>query len=208
MRKVRLPELEVGSYKLKVLDFDIESRPLGWYGGDFTHQEVTAISSAWVDDPVDSMEVLTISKRAGSEKRMLKKFRKRFDEADMLVGHYIRGFDLPQINAAMLEFGLPGLSDILTHDTKNDLTKFQGVSKSQKNLGALLGIEAPKVDMSVPDWREANRLSRDGIAKTKIRVVGDVLQNIEMYKELKRRGFLTKPKLWTPGGSGFKRYRP
>lgn len=205
--KVRLPEVKVGSYKLRALDFDIESRPLGWYGGDWVHQEITAIASAWVDDPVDSMEVWTLSKRGGT-KRMLRKFRKRLAEADMLVGHYIRGFDLPQVNAAMLEFGLPSLEPILTHDTKNDLIKFQGVSKSQKNLGALLGIEAPKVDMSVPDWREANRLTRTGIAKTKIRVAGDVLQNIEMYNELKRRGFLAKPKLWTPGGSGFKRYRP
>lgn len=206
--KARLPSLKVGTYKLKILDFDIESRPLGWISSDYVHQEPTTIASAWLDDPEGTMQVLTITKRAGSERRMLKRFRKRLAEADMVVGHYIRGYDLPQLNAAMLEWNLPSMDPILTHDTKNDLLRFQGVSKSQKNLSDLLGLPSPKHDMSVPDWRDANRLSREGIAKSKVRASADVMQNIELYRELKRRGWLAKPKLWTPGGSGARRYQP
>lgn len=193
----------------RILDFDIESRPLGWYGGEWVHQEVTAIASAWiVDGKPDGLEVVMLDRRKGSSERMLKAFRSRYDEADMVTGHYIRGFDLPQLNAAMLEFDLGVLGDKLTHDTKGDLLRFQGMSKSQENLGSVMGIPAPKIKMSQGDWRAANRLTPEGLSLVEERVVGDVLQHIELREALMERGFLGPPKLWTPGEGKAAAYQP
>ena len=72
----------------QILCFDMEARPLGWFGGDFTHKEVTMISSAWVDHP-QTMHTYILTKRDGSGVRMVKEFLKRYDAADIVVGHYI-----------------------------------------------------------------------------------------------------------------------
>lgn len=190
---------DIGIPKGRILNFDIEMRPLGWLGSDYTHSEVTAIASAWQDDPTGTIEVYNITKRKGSTERMLKRFRRRYNSATVVAGHYIRGFDLTRLNGAYLEFDLGSLEDKYTIDTKGDLLKATGVSKSQENLGAMLGLELPKYGMTAADWRSANRLEPAGIQKMRERAIADVLQNCEMYEELKRRGFLSEPKLWSAG---------
>jgi hypothetical protein len=183
-----------------VLDFDIESRPLGWISQDYVHQEVTAICTAWIvgGEPTD-LQVHLLDRRRDSSARMLRAFKKRYDEADMVTGHYIRGFDLPQLNAAMLEFNLEGLGPKLSHDTKNDLVGMQGISKSQENLASLLGVEAPKVRMNMAMWRDANRLTNSGMLLTRDRVVGDVVQHVHLRQALIERKMLRSPRMWVPG---------
>jgi len=187
----------VESRPLKRLNFDIEARPLGWLGGDWVHKEITAIGCCWMDDP-DSMEVYLLTKRVGSAEKMMRAFAKRYAQADMVVGHFIRSYDLPTLQAEYIELGLPLLGRKLTHDTKSDLVKHHGISKSQETMGAMMGTKALKVKMTVPDWREANRLTEEGLRKTTERVAGDVLQNMQMHAELSKRGLLDVPKLWTP----------
>lgn len=186
-----------------ILDFDIEVRPLGWYGGDYVHKEPTVIASAWIFKgiPVD-LEVLYITKRAGSEKTMLKKFLKRYEMADMVTGHFIRGFDLPILNAAMHEWDLGPLPPKNSHDTKLDAIKGQGLSSSQENLGSMYELNHPKIPMTMADWRQANRLTPAGIRLAVKRAAGDVLQHVDLRNEQLRRGFLGAPKVWDPGGSG------
>lgn len=191
--------MNIGFKAKRVLDFDIEARPLGWYGGDWVHKEVTVIASAWCDAPESTLQVLFLTNKKGSAVRMLNGFKERYDAAGIVAGHYIRGFDLGTLNAMYAEHGIPGLGEKLTHDTKGDLVRMSGISKSQENLASWLGIKNPKVGMTMQDWRSANRLTPEGIALAVERAGGDVLQNIEMRAELMRRGLLGPPKLWTPG---------
>lgn len=178
-----------------ILDFDIECRPLSWYGGDYVTKEITAIAAkfigetetyCWllgVDDPVD----------------MLEGFRNLYDKADMVTGHWIRGFDLPTLIGAYIEYQLPLLGNKKTQDTKSDLIQFQGLSKSQENLAAtLLGYEKEQMDQA--RWRRANRLLEEGIADTKRRVIGDVMQHIELRERLLDLDMLKSPKMWTGSG--------
>jgi hypothetical protein len=137
---------------------------------------------------------------------MLGEFLEAYRAADMVTGHYIRGFDLPLVNAMLLEARLPLLEPKLSHDTKLDLLKISGLSKSQENLGALLGLEHPKVSMDQAKWREANRLTKKGIALTKKRVVGDVEQHGELRNEALSLGLLGPPKLWIPSSAGTAKY--
>ena len=187
----------------RVLDFDVEARPLGWIGGDYVHKEVTAIGWAWIEngEPVD-LECAQINKDYRSHKKMLKRFRDIYDQADMVTGHFIRGFDLALVNGAMAEFDLPLLDAKLAHDTKLDLVKHSGMSKSQENMSDMHDLEQPKVKMTVPKWREANRLTKRGMELTEERVLGDVVQHVEMREWMLAQGLLGPPKMWVPGGSG------
>ena len=186
-----------------IVDFDIEMRPLGWYGGDFVHAEPTAIGYLYLNGPkAGEREALCLTKRKGSMEAMLSAFRAIYDDADMLTGHYIRGFDLPRLQAAYIEFELPLLGPILTHDTKLDLIRFSGMSKSQMNIGSLFATEAPKVNMTMADWRDANRLTPTGIDKTIGRVLGDVDQHMQMRRAMLDAGILGPPKMWYPDTTG------
>src|SRR5690349_17074327 len=84
--------------QLRVLDFDIENRPLAyWYDGATT-AEITAIAACWMDEP-RSMRVWLLGPDEPLE--MLEGFLFMYNLADMVTGHYIRRHDLPILNGAM-----------------------------------------------------------------------------------------------------------
>ena len=182
--------------KLRILDFDIENRPLSYLGQDYTTAEITAI--AWCFDGEPATMTCVLLGRDDPE-QMLREFVKRYDAADMVTGHYIRMHDLPIINGALVERGLPCLADKLTCDTKLDLVKKGPViSASQENLCAMLGLRKPKVHMNTVMWREANRLTPAGLKLTAERAIGDVLQHMELRHALVARDLLSEPKTWRP----------
>lgn len=180
----------------KILDFDIENMPLSYYGGDLTTAEVTAIAYSWADQ--DGVMCATLGEVGAEE--MLARFCAVYDNADIVTGHYIRKHDLPLINGALVEFGMPTLGPKLTIDTKLDLKRwsFETQPKSQEELALTLGIQASKFHMTQHAWREANRLSERGIELTRRRVMDDVVQHKELRTELTRRGLLNPPRVWRP----------
>lgn len=198
----------------KILDFDIETRPLSFLGSDRTTDEVTAIACAWIVNGKarDLTTWLLDLDNDGTE--MLEGFRERYEQADLVTGHYIRGFDLPTLNGAYMEYGYGPLPDKLSHDTKNDLRKRRAISASQENLGAMLYDTLPedesdrhwrylarKEKMTTPLWRKANRLTPEGLTETARRVSGDVRQHVELRRRLLELGWLDAPKVWRSGGS-------
>lgn len=200
------------SYRLsgaRILDFDIENRPLSYWVPDRPSAEVTAIAWSWngsrhVDcamlgqaglDYDDLPDHVVVTTDVG---RILELFVAAYNEADVVTGHYITRHDLPIINGALIENGLPILDQKLASDTKTQLVKRQDLPASQEALAAYLDIRAPKVQMTQADWREANRLTPAGLVKTHKRVVGDVRQHKQMRSELIRRELLRAPKVWRP----------
>jgi hypothetical protein len=178
---------------MRVLDFDIENRPLSYLGADFTTAEVTAIAWAWTDAPQD-VTVHLLGETALPV--ILSRFRVAFDAADLVTGHYIRGHDLPMVNGALMECGMPALGDKLVCDTKIDLMRSKGLSLSQESLGAMFRLEHAKESMNQSLWRAANRLTPEGLAEVRRRVVGDVQQHIELRAKLLELGYLTAPRIW------------
>lgn len=197
---------------LRILDFDVECRPLAWYGGDWVTKQPTAIAWCWIGDDDVKVEVVGESDRSSrvplEEARMLEAFRRAYDEADVVTGHFIRGFDLPLLNGALMRLGRRGLGHKMTQDTKLDLVRAQGLSKSQENLGAMFDLVAPKVGMDTTKWAEANMLLPEGIRHTKERVVGDVIQHMELRARMVEEGLLRAPAVWSPGAGHGKRYAP
>ena len=180
--------------RLKILDFDIENRPLSYLGMDFTTAEITSIACSFNG----SREIFTWLLGIDDMDDILEGFRAMYDHADIVTGHYIRRHDLPIISGMLLEAQLPPLGAKLTSDTKLDLKAAKGVSLSQENLSAMFGLRAPKVQMNTPRWRAANRLSPEGIELTRKRVEGDIKQHKALRKYLVEHDMLRAPELWRP----------
>lgn len=178
----------------RILDLDIERRPLSYMGNDYTTGEITAIAASWVGE--DRVFVWQLG--VDHPENMLAGFVKLYDQADLTTGHYLRPFDLPHISGACAEFGLGILTPKLVSDTKLDCLVTGDLSKSQENLAAMLGVESPKVHVNQHEWRQANRLTPEGLLATKERVVGDVIQHKALRAEMLRRGLLGPPKQWSP----------
>lgn len=207
--------------QLRILDFDIENRPLSYWAPDMPTADITSIASAWRGDH-DSMEVSLLAPPCWhkgheehcpempdflvSTKVMLERFVARYNEADIVTGHYIRKHDLPIINGALYDQKMPLLGPKLTSDTKLDMFKKADIPATQEFLLELLdpqcniGVPLIKYHMSQRTWREANRLTREGTEQTRIRVQNDVHAHEHLRDEMLRREMLREPKMWKPGG--------
>lgn len=193
----------------RILSFDIENRPLSYWTPDRPSAEITAIAWSFVGE--SQVRCALLGDRAGYSDDLysratvydavpgiLEEFVEAYNAADIVTGHYIRRHDLPIINGALIENGLPILEQKLTSDTKLDLVRKADLPVSQEALTAYLEIKAPKIHMTQHDWRDANRLTETGLARTYKRVVGDIKQHKAMRAELLRRGLLKSPKVWRP----------
>jgi hypothetical protein len=198
--------ISVAGRKLRILDFDIENRPLSYLGPDFTTAEVTSIAWKFIGEG-RRVKCQLLGQRCYHPEcdewhiglpldELLDDFMLDYNAADMVTGHYIRGHDLVVLNGMLLELGRPPLEDKLAHDTKLDLVKRKYVSGSQESIAAMLGIRAPKVQMDQAKWREANRLTPEGLALTRKRAMGDVRQHIQMRARLLELGWLNPPRVW------------
>lgn len=197
------------SRPLVILDFDIENRPLSYWQPDRPTAEITAIASCWIEKDqygefrFGSMEahLLGHPKVGGVDLEfMLHRFSERYNMADMVTGHYIRNHDLPIINGALYELGMPLLGPKMTCDTKLDMFKKADVPATQEFIIETLGVPVPKVHMTQADWREANRLTEAGLEKTRARVTSDVQGHILMRDAMLKHGMLRPPSVWNPGG--------
>jgi len=182
----------------KVLDFDIETRRVGFHSG-FKGKpdgcEPIAIACSWVGEKKVHSILLGDS---GGIPHMIEWFLEFYNEADIVTGHYIRKFDLPILNMASLEWGGLPFPEKRTQDTKMDLINFEGISKSQENLGKMLRTVEGKYHMADADWRRAARLTQGGQRRARLRAEHDVKQHKQLRKLAIERGMLRWGQVWSP----------
>lgn len=188
----------VGEYR--VLDFDIENRPLAYMGDDYTSGDITAIAASFFGESKVHLWLMGADGRWHRDEyeEMLAGFRGLYDQADVVTGHYIRKHDLPVINGGLMEMQMPLLDQKLAWDTKIDLVGTRYLSLSQENLSAYYRLSHKKEHMNQAHWRTANRFLPEGIAETRRRAVGDVKQHKRLKAELSELGALKAPGLWRP----------
>ena len=184
------------SSRFKWLDVDIENRPISYLGSDWTTADITAIAASFVGE--DEVFCFVQTKARTSQRKMLKQFLELYNEADGVTGHNLIRHDLPHINGALMELGMPTLGPKLVCDTYSHLKKKSGISSSQENLAAMLNLVTPKIGMNTTKWRLANRLLPEGIEATKERVIGDVVQHKALRAALLERDLLRPARVWRP----------
>jgi hypothetical protein len=187
-----------------VLDFDIENRPLSYWVPDRPTAEITAIAASWVDRPASETFVWLLKPaETDAEHRqymvdMLLGFKELYDAAQMVTGHYITKHDLPIINGALMDWGLPTLGQKMVQDTKTDMVKKADVPATQEYLATMEKVVAKKIHMTQHEWRQGNRLTIEGRTATEKRVRGDVRQHRLLRKAMLRDGLLHSPRIWRP----------
>ena len=177
--------------KLAILDFDCEARATGYGDPNWVPQEVTAIAWSWIGD-----ERVACQLRSWGVRRMLERFRRAYEQADIVTGHNIRRFDLPLLNAEMLRFDFGPLPAKLAQDTLREIVRTKGMKRDQDNLGKLFRTDVDKTPMAWQDWQDA--YSEKGWPMVKERVVNDVRQHKLMRDTMIEQGWLRAPRLWSP----------
>jgi len=187
--------------RLRLLAFDVECLPGHWIGGDYVSKIITAAAWKWLGEA----GVQATTHYQEPAEAIATRLAVEIMQADMVFGHYIRGFDLPLVNGNLLRGGSSPLQPVLAQDTKLDLIKTHGRSLSQRNLADMIGVEDPKIDVTLYEWEAFNTRVPGFEEKGIIRVTGDVAQNIAMRARLIELGWLGPPGVWDgqpSGGSG------
>lgn len=204
VKPLNLRPIEINGPK-RVLGFDLENRPLAyWYDGQTT-SEITALGWKWVGEPgvhtlmlrndgyFESDDDIRIPNKIAYER-----FRDVLLEADLVFGHNLKKHDLPIFQAGLLRREMEPLKPVLVTDTLRDIPKRNGMSASLANLSSMYGLEGEKQSMSHSDWELSNRLTPEGIALARGRVVGDVLLQEQLRQKLLDLNLLRSPRMWMP----------
>jgi len=143
----------------KILILDVERLPgitkqFWWDRGDLKNRYIsyetvermprtTIVCGKWYDQP----DVIALAEwDKGGRKKFLKEVHRLMSQADIIVGHYITGADLPWLaNDLHVEAGLDPLPPFKTIDTLKVIRKVFGQGAPFKSLDAfcqIVGLEA------------------------------------------------------------------
>lgn len=190
-----------------VLIFDIECRPTAWIGGDYVGRSLTAYAIGYLDRDEIENDAILPGDREHFELMMIR-LAAALESADLVVGHYIRGFDLPVVNADLERVFQKSLPRMMALDTKIDRLQGLGLSESLENLSARYKLDTEKMTMHEPWWEEFNLWQTPETRKLVMqRNRQDVQGTKELYLALESAGRLKAPKPWDPANAKLPRYR-
>lgn len=191
-----LPRLKpVAERPRRTLDFDIETLAAGYADPEWVPSTVTAWAFSWGDTiEVDALPVRHLYDRK-ARRRFLQPLLRALEDADVLSGHNIIRFDLPVLQAEVMRLGLPSLPTRLVQDTIR-LPRAKGFKKGQDNLAVLTGVREEKLPLNFEQWAAA--YSERDLGTVKERVAGDVRQHMRLREQMRERGWLVAPRMWSP----------
>lgn len=190
-------ETPVAERRAKILCLDIETAPLLAHVWSLWKQNVGAkqliqdsyvmcVAAKWLGSP-DMMYAEARTLR--SEKAMLLQVRSWITEADFLIGHNAKSFDLPKLNAAMLRNGIapparPRVIDTLLIAKK----EFRFTSNRLDSLAVALGCAPKSSHAQFPGhelWAETLKGNPAAWAEMQAYCKQDVLVTEEVYRKLR-----------------------
>ncbi len=175
----------------RILDWDLESRAIGFADPEWVPQEVTAIAWSWIGE-----EHVSYATLLDGADYMFGAFLDSYKQADVITGHNMLRFDLPVLQADLLRSGFRKLTAIRVQDTIR-IVKTKGFKKGQDNISSLLKNPIPKHSLNWQEWREAYEESD---WRTVVdRVCDDVRQHKIMRERMIAKGWLKPTVVWSPG---------
>jgi DNA polymerase elongation subunit (family B) len=130
-------DIETGYYTLKIKAFQLKNY-IKYFNPDTIEKdkEIICISYKWQYDD----KVHTVDFRKG-EKQMLKKFIKVLGEADEIIGHNIDNFDVKELRARCIRYGVLMFPTYRTLDTlKKAKQYFRFASNKLDYIGKFLNV--------------------------------------------------------------------
>lgn len=147
---------------VKTVLFDVETTPLIVHTWGLWGHNVPA-SNIIQDRQILCVAWKTLGERrvggacrsgAVTERAVIEQFREAIDDADILVGHNVDGFDVKHVNAKIIEYGLPPMPKLHTVDTLKEVRKVAKFSSNRLDfLGdKLVGQRKQPTDMQL--WKD------------------------------------------------------
>lgn len=186
---------------LRTLVFDFETKPGAYWYDDATTTLVCAWAGKFVgEERVDSCFMVprwltpwvqhhvgdvAVDRRVG-----MLLFRNAWAQADRVVTHNGKRFDLPIINGALDRLGLPGLEPKPHIDTLVDRRGSRGVKRSLEALAERYELPDEKLSVSSETWERAYEFEPAAIKTVLERAESDVVLTEQLYLESIKRGVL------------------
>ena len=192
---------------VKVYTVDIETTPLlvrTWSMWKPTIQASNIIEDrrilciAWKEVGAKSAR----SSRVGAgktEREMIAEFRAAIDDADILVGHNLDGFDMKHVTAKLIEYDLPPFQKLHTIDTLKEVRRVAKFSSNRLDFlcGKLLGSAKHDTDMQL--WIDCMAGDEKALDRMERYCRNDVVITEALYLKL-RPYFRNHPNI-APSGS-------
>ena len=165
-----------------------------WDLGDYknrrlSHETVTewprTICTAWNWYGEDEIHFAAEWSKSGRE-GMLTQMWEAVDQADIIVGHNIQGFDVKKLNSEWRDVGMVPPSTYKIVDTLRETRKhFGDESKTLDALNKRLGIPAKTDKYDVELAKKA--LAGDRVAQLQIQAYneGDIVASLELYDRIR-----------------------
>lgn len=179
--------------KPKIIFFDIETTPLEYYKWQFDRnpfinpasikKDWYIISACWKSHGNATVSSSAISK-PGDDYNVVKALREALATADIIVGHCIDRFDLPNLNTRLIYHGLQPLPNILTVDTRKMAKKTFGFTSNKLDyLAKFLGV-GEKIETEYGLWIEVMNGSKTALTKMVKYNKHDVVINELVYDKM------------------------
>lgn len=188
---------EIVDRTARVLVFDIETLPMVYYGWDlykpvFSHDNiikdwcVLSWSAKWLFDDKFYGQILTPKEaKTRNDYRIVEGLWKMFDEADIVIGHNAKKFDVRKMNTRFLYHGFVPPSQFQTIDTLlGSRETFSLPSYSQDYITKFLELQE-KIETDFQLWIDCDNGDRIALAKMMEYNEQDIRGLEEMYVTLR-----------------------
>lgn len=172
----------------KILIWDIECHTF-----NFKADKGFMICSGFEELGTGKVEILqrdNIAKNPLDDRKLVLAIKNRILQADMLVTHNGKWFDLPWLNSRLVHWGYAPLPSNFPHfDTCEVAYKKMRVRNSLEALGKFLGCKVKKTETDMNDWLLAGGGNQRAQRKIVVHNIADVKLTKEVYLKMRVFGF-------------------
>jgi uncharacterized protein YprB with RNaseH-like and TPR domain len=164
----------------RIVAFDIEATGLK---ADFAY----LLSAAFGDVNKNDIDVYVLpGGKLSNEVQLVRTVAERVQEADVLVSYYGKGYDIPFLNAKMLEYDLPVLPNIPHVDLYWTVKHNLAISrKSLQNVAYFIRAKSSKTAVEGRLWKAAMIGDKKALAEIALHNIADVQVLKEVYNKLR-----------------------
>jgi len=123
----------------------------------------------------------------------MRKLKRTLEHYEIIVGHYIKGFDIPFLNSKLFLNEEPRLRPCFQVDTyyvARHYAKQAIRSKSLSHLADVLGLEEQKMRIRCRTWNEARDGMPRSIQRLVRRCISDVRLTEQVYEKMLDAGWI------------------